>query len=75
MWVLIALWFLNSGMTSQSTYFADERHCAQALSDMEDAMKRTPSVTFLFHCAEVSSPEKGERAETPHGKEPTYQKM
>ena len=74
MWVLIAVFLQGaSGVSSQSIYFADKTHCTAALQQMQDLMPRIPSATYLFHCAEVGSPEKSEPAAEPQTN--PFQKM
>ena len=75
MWVLIAVFLQGaSGVSSQSIYFADRPHCTSALEEMQKLMPRIPSATYLFHCAEVSTPDKSEPADEPRTDNP-YRKM
>ena len=81
MWVLIIILAVggtspqqpSTGVATNSIYFADKQHCANALDDMKKAMPGVPTITYLMHCAEVNAPSKDE--EHAGDREPTYQKM
>lgn len=54
MWVMIMILLQGAnGVATSSTYFADAQHCDAAIIDMQKAIKNTPSVTYLLHCAEA----------------------